>query len=397
MKKYFFKLHLATLFVFLLFFTTNKPATAGWSEVENGTTERLEGIWGNSGEDVFAVGGNGTILHYNGMNWSEMESGTTNDLEDIWGTGENDVFAVGENGTMIHYNGKTWSKINSGTSKDLDSVWGSSQNDIFVTGNGFTRGGGDYINFILHYNGNTWSEAYRVEADVTRPERLYDIWGSSGINVFVVGHYSTIFYYNGSSWSKMKSGIVTNFSGIWGSSENDVYTVGWNRYADNKICHYDGNTWSEIYSDESLGALFDVWGSSNTDVFAVGGEGAIFHYDGITWSEMNSMISEHLYAVWGNSGEDVFAVGENGTILHYDGINICTAEKVYGEHSEKTELLRNFRDEVLSKTSEGQELIKLYYQWSPVIVNTMEEDGEFKEEVKELLDGVLGLIGGKAE
>ena len=40
---------------------------------------------------------------------------------------------------------------------------------------------------------------------------------------------------------------------------------------------------------------------------------------------------------------------------------------------------------------------KVYYRWSPVIVSAMEEDETFKEEVKEMVDGVLGLIGGEAE
>jgi len=40
-------------------------------------------------------------------------------------------------------------------------------------------------------------------------------------------------------------------------------------------------------------------------------------------------------------------------------------------------------------------MIKLYYQWSPVIVKGMEVDEEFKEEVQELIDGVLGMVGGE--
>ena len=70
----------------------------------------------------------------------------------------------------------------------------------------------------------------------------------------------------------------------------------------------------------------------------------------------------------------------------------CVSEELYGEYSEQTELLRNFRDEVLSKSEVGQALLTLYYQWSPVIVKAMEENEEFKEEVKEMIDGVLSLI-----
>ena len=71
----------------------------------------------------------------------------------------------------------------------------------------------------------------------------------------------------------------------------------------------------------------------------------------------------------------------------------CPCKKLYGEYSEETELLRYFRDNILSQTPEGQEIIRLYYEWSPAIVKAMEADEEFKEEVKEMIDGVLGLVG----
>ena len=48
----------------------------------------------------------------------------------------------------------------------------------------------------------------------------------------------------------------------------------------------------------------------------------------------------------------------------------------------------------MNENPTGREIIKLYYQWSPVIVNAMEKDEEFKVEVKELIDGVLELVGG---
>jgi hypothetical protein len=34
--------------------------------MDSGTGNHLEGIWGSSGSDVFAVGYGGTILHYSG-------------------------------------------------------------------------------------------------------------------------------------------------------------------------------------------------------------------------------------------------------------------------------------------------------------------------------------------
>jgi hypothetical protein len=56
--------------------------------------------------------------------------------------------------------------------------------------------------------------------------------------------------------------------------------------------------------------------------------------------------------------------------------------------------MHTLRDNILSQNPEGQEIIRLYYELSPAIVNAMEEDEAFKEEVKEMIDVVLELIGG---
>ena len=73
----------------------------------------------------------------------------------------------------------------------------------------------------------------------------------------------------------------------------------------------------------------------------------------------------------------------------------CISESLYGEHSNETERLRYFRDNILSTTPEGQELIRLYYEWSPVIVEMMNEDEEFKAQMKEMMDEVVEVISSK--
>jgi hypothetical protein len=72
--------------------------------------------------------------------------------------------------------------------------------------------------------------------------------------------------------------------------------------------------------------------------------------------------------------------------------SLCSVLSIYGENSEEADLLRNIRDNVLSQTQEGKELIRLYYQWSPVVVTVMEEDKEFRDDVKEVVDGIVEMI-----
>ena len=73
----------------------------------------------------------------------------------------------------------------------------------------------------------------------------------------------------------------------------------------------------------------------------------------------------------------------------------CLSEEIYGEDSEEVELLRYIRDNILHKTAEGQELIKWYYQWSPLIIKAIEEDEEFKDELKEIIEELLPMIEGE--
>jgi hypothetical protein len=70
----------------------------------------------------------------------------------------------------------------------------------------------------------------------------------------------------------------------------------------------------------------------------------------------------------------------------------CPMVMLYGENSDEIRELRNFRDDFLSKTPVGQDLIKLYYQWSPTIIRTMEIDENFKQQVKDMIDEFLEQI-----
>ena len=70
----------------------------------------------------------------------------------------------------------------------------------------------------------------------------------------------------------------------------------------------------------------------------------------------------------------------------------CPSEYLYGESSEEVLLLRWFRDHVLHTTPEGKQIIKLYYQWSPLLLKAMEEDDALREEVKEVVDHLVGLL-----
>jgi len=66
-------------------------------------------------------------------NWKVMDSSAAQgtNLAAVWGSSPSDVFAVGANGVILHYDGQSWSSMTSGITKRLSGVWGSSSSDVF--------------------------------------------------------------------------------------------------------------------------------------------------------------------------------------------------------------------------------------------------------------------------
>ena len=193
--------------------------TASWNDVTDiTTTTDLNGVWVSAGGEVFIVGkinmasGQAIIIHRDGSgNWSVMPSGTTNTLEAVWGSSESDVFAVGANGTILHYDGFEWLSMTSNTSNYLTCVWGSASNDVFASG----------TTNVHHYNGSAWTPTSGV---VEYPD---DLWGSSGSDVYAVGgsDFRTIDHFDGTTWgTQFQPGDHPN--GVWGSSKDNVFVVG---------------------------------------------------------------------------------------------------------------------------------------------------------------------------
>jgi len=144
--------------------------------VTSSTTNNLYGIWGSSSDNVYAVGGGGTVVKRNGSTWSAETSGTNNNLYGVWGSSSTDIFAVGVSGTIIHYDGKAWSTQTSGASANhLRAVWGASSENAFSAGDSGT---------ILHYR-----ETPTTLPAITSTSPNKAVQGQQALSVTVTGTY----------------------------------------------------------------------------------------------------------------------------------------------------------------------------------------------------------------
>ena len=98
--------------------------------------------------------------------------------------------------------------------------------------------------------------------------------------------------------------------------------------------------------------------------------------------------------VW--NSDDYFDVEPYSSTTTSTTDNLCPIETLYGVSSRETKLLRSIRDDLLCLSPEGQEIIKMYYQWSPVIVKAM-EDQRVRNDIRVIFDGIVSFLSYSAE
>ncbi|HRN27900.1 MAG TPA: hypothetical protein PL018_15050 [Ignavibacteriaceae bacterium] len=91
----------------------------------------MEGIWGING--IIYLASNG-LWRYNGLALIRQNiTGTFSQgqgVHKLWGSSENNIWGVGPNGTIVHFDGTAWSKIDFDEGFRFDAITGSKQTGI---------------------------------------------------------------------------------------------------------------------------------------------------------------------------------------------------------------------------------------------------------------------------
>jgi len=117
------------------------------------------GVWGATPDDVWAVGGfagrDGFAWRWDGAEWSAVDlpadlprtaTGEIPALFKVWGRGPDDVWMVGGQGTVLRWDGASLTRVDAGTTEQLFTVAGSDEEVVIVGGRGdglVLRGGQD--------------------------------------------------------------------------------------------------------------------------------------------------------------------------------------------------------------------------------------------------------------
>jgi len=172
-----------------------------------------------------------------------LPSNVSMSINKIWGSSSNDLYVVGNEGNIAHYQNGQWRRIESGTELGLADIYGNENGEIYASGGNLSTGQG----IVLKINSNNTvtkiidSYYYGSGFDSTKmfTENLYGplkgIWAAENGTVYTVGNF--IYRYKNGRWSYAK-GIEYNYLGageftgrgfsrdITGIENNDFIFVG---------------------------------------------------------------------------------------------------------------------------------------------------------------------------
>ncbi len=194
-----------------------------WNDMGIFTFGGLFGIYGISSDNVYAVGGNGTIMHY-GNSWSAMTSSTTNTLKGVWGNCSNSVFVVGAGGVILHYG--SGCRPDSISVNPSSGIQGQILNNVIISGTNFITGQ-TAVNFsgsgVTASNVNVTS-ATQLTATITTAADAAP--GARDVSVTTAGGTGTL---NGGFTVNQAAPIVTGVnpnSGMQGQTISNVIIAG---------------------------------------------------------------------------------------------------------------------------------------------------------------------------
>jgi hypothetical protein len=193
-----------------------------------------------------------------------------------------------------------WAVVPSNTMQALTGVWGTVGMDVWIVGQGKTA---------LHWNGIALEPVTAgLDGD------LLDVTGVYADELWAVGPGGAVYRGSFKGWMRQEHGLTqATFYSVSAPSSSDVWAMG-----AGIALHFDGTSWSAHAGAPST--PFGVYSAGKDDVWAVGpaqGKGSVAHWDGLAWSAVAVPSMANLRSVHGASATDVWAVGNTGTILRF--------------------------------------------------------------------------------
>lgn len=285
------------------------------------TTASLAGIWARSPQELYAVGSDGLVLRRSGApdsgTWAQVAQGMVSaPLNAVFGyapsaSAEADVYAVGGQGTILRKNpAGTWAVEGVLlTSEELTSVWVGSDS-VWVVGRNGRIG--------KKLGAGSWMPESGPSGMPTS-ETLLSVWGfGQGTSqvTYVVGTNGFLMRRAGGTWSVEAAGLTTqDLVAVFGPSEDNLYALG----RKGAVLRRAGGSWVASPISQFSGASAGVAGSlnpTNSEMWIAGTRGTILRQVASTWQSETNLTTQPFTGIAVAGSNDVYVVGPSGLILH---------------------------------------------------------------------------------
>lgn len=199
------------------------------------------------------------VYHWDGSEWGVF--GTDNStwefdgyVRSIWGTSSSNLFFVGDNGCIVHYNGSSFMKMMSGTDINLLDVTGvvdEETGQVRVWAGGYSPVG---RGVLVAYEQDSWTGVWNKDNPFYPNEQYLDVggvWAPDTRSLLLnAGGYTDelIVRHNQNNFDDYEI-LFTNSTGftrgLHGNGLNDFFAVG-----DDHVIHYNGQS-TRIYEEVS--------------------------------------------------------------------------------------------------------------------------------------------------
>ena len=261
-----------------------------------------------SATDGWAVGDEGTILHWNGVRWQQVSSPTTASLKGVDMISASDGWAVGDEGTILHWSGNVWQEAPTPAYTQLRSVAMVSHTDGWAVGFRPDRYGLGW-NYVLRWDGASW-QVHDVSWDYGLKPMSVSMSGADYGWMATFDFYDApmLRHWTGTSWEFVESPIAAN--AVAANAQYGGWAVG-----EGFVNLESLQQWPTVPASSLNGAAL----VAQNDAWAVGENGVIYHWTGADWQSTASPTLQSLKSVAMTSASNGWAVGAGGVILHYVG------------------------------------------------------------------------------
>lgn len=291
------------------------------------TYVNLTEVHGARGNDVWAVGSAGTILHWDGSTWSSSIAAEPAPVVQLLGRSPQDLLALLKDGVVMERVGGAWRRLpRTALPGPLSGTYARGPTELFAVS-------GLYL----------WR--WRFAGDASIPTGVYGPGGSVTPLRAVGGRGDTL-------WVVDAVGSVLRcdarvelppcvalppppsamaIRAIHADSEDSAWLVG----QEGVIVRCRGmrcDLFEQLPFKPGFG-LGAIWGAAPDDIWAAG-NGAVVHWDGAAWRRQDCglpvYLREYVSAIFGGAGDDVWLGSLFGEVARWDRAAACWAPQPQG-------------------------------------------------------------------